>query len=371
MKILYVTTISNTVNSFLIPHIKMLIEDDNQVDVAFSIKQEPALTLKQSDCNIHNIDFNRSPLNLSNIKAYKQLKELIKEGQYDLVHTHTPVASVITRLVCKNLRDIKVFYTAHGFHFFKNASYKAWLLFYPIEKWLSKYTDTLITINKEDYETVQEKNFKMKKVSHVHGVGVDLKQIEKQTVSQKKYYREKYSYSESSFIIFFAAELNNNKHQDLLIHAVDKVKDIIPNIKVIFAGKGPLEKDYKNEVNALGLGQYVDFLGYCEEVNDFLVLSDLVVATSRREGLPVNILEALAVGLPIIATDVRGHNELVKNGKNGFLVDVEDEKRLAGSIIEIYNDKKMASKFGEAGQKIVKKYSLDNVLMELRNVYGG
>jgi len=371
MKILYVTTISNTVNAFLVPHIKMLIENGNQVDVACNIEQEPVLALKQCGCNIHKVDFDRSPLNSNNIEAYKQLKRLIKEGDYDLVHTHTPIASVITRLVCKNLKNVKVFYTAHGFHFFKNASYKAWLLFYPIEKWLSKYTDTLITINKEDYKTAQEKNFKMEQISHVHGVGVDLNKIEKQTVSQKKHYRNKYSYSESSFIIFYAAELNNNKHQDLLIHAVDKVKDTIPNIKVIFAGKGPLEKEYKNEVSSLGLNQYIDFLGYCDTVNNFLVLSDLVVATSRREGLPVNILETLAVGLPVIATNIRGHNELVKNGKNGFLVDTEDENKLADSIIEIYNNKKMADKFGETGQKIVKKYSLGNVLKELKNVYGG
>ncbi|MEK0398731.1 glycosyltransferase family 4 protein [Tetragenococcus halophilus] len=369
MKILYVTTISNTVSAFLIPHIKMLIEDGNQVDVACSIEQESASVLKQNDCKIHNIDFNRSPLSSNNIKAYKQLKELIIEGQYDLVHTHTPVASVITRLVCRNLKDIRVFYTAHGFHFFKNASYKVWLSFYPIEKWLSKYTDTLITINKEDYKTAQEKNFKMKQIKHVHGVGVNLNQIEKQTVSQKQHYRVKYSYSESSFIIFYAAELNNNKHQDLLIHAIDKVKDTIPNIKVIFAGKGPLEKEYKNEVNALGLDQYVDFLGYCDKVNDFLVLSDLVVATSRREGLPVNILEALAVGLPIIATDIRGHNELVKNNENGFLIDTDDVHGLADLIIAMYKDKKKSNQFSKKSQEIVKRYSLVNVLTELREAY--
>src|SRR5690606_17805842 len=121
MKILIVTTISNTVNAFLIPHIKMLIEEGHEVHCAFNIVQEVNEELNNLGCKIHNIEFQRSPLRKENIKAYKKLKKLIQQEKYDLVHTHTPVASACVRLACKNFNNIKVIYTAHGFHFYKGA----------------------------------------------------------------------------------------------------------------------------------------------------------------------------------------------------------------------------------------------------------
>ncbi|NMR89581.1 glycosyltransferase, partial [Vibrio parahaemolyticus] len=145
------TTISNTTNAFLIPHIKMLIDKGHKVDVAFNIEQEVKPEINDMGCKIHQLPLQRSPLKVDNLRAYRMLKDIIISEEYDLVHTHTPVASAIVRLVCKNLNNVRVFYTAHGFHFYEGAPLKNWLLYYPIEKWLSKYTDCLITINEEDY----------------------------------------------------------------------------------------------------------------------------------------------------------------------------------------------------------------------------
>ena len=149
MKILYVSTVSGTINSFLIPHIEMLLKLGHQVDIACNVRREISSSLFEKGCRVYNISFSRSPINKTNLKAYKTLKKLVQNEKYDLVHTHTPVASAITRLVCKNIKGTKVFYTAHGFHFHKGAPLKNWLIYYPLEKWLAKYTDTLITINKE------------------------------------------------------------------------------------------------------------------------------------------------------------------------------------------------------------------------------
>src|SRR5690554_6012945 len=135
MKILYVTTISNTVNAFLIPHIRYLIEQGHQVDVAFQINQKVNPEIEELGCKVFNIEFNRSPFNWKNIYAYKRLKRLIKREQYQIVHTHTPVASACVRLACRRMSEIKVIYTAHGFHFYNGAPLGNWIIYYPIEKW--------------------------------------------------------------------------------------------------------------------------------------------------------------------------------------------------------------------------------------------
>ena len=178
MKILYVTTISNTMG-FFTSHINMLLDKGHTVDMACNLVKPINSQLIERGCKIYQMDFSRTPLNRTNYKAYKDLKKLILEEKYDLVHTHTPVASAITRLVCKNIKGTKVFYTAHGFHFHKGAPIKNWLIYYPLEKWLAKYTDTLITINKEDYERAKSK-FKAKRVEYIPGVGLDIDKFNSQ-----------------------------------------------------------------------------------------------------------------------------------------------------------------------------------------------
>jgi glycosyltransferase involved in cell wall biosynthesis len=185
MKILYVTTISNTVNAFLIPHIELLIKQGHKVDVAFNIVRKVDPKLIKMGCTVYNIEFQRSPISSKNYTAYKKLKRIIKNGKYDIIHTHSPVASACVRIACKNMKNVKVIYTAHGFHFYKGAPLKNWILYYPIEKWLSRYTDCLITINKEDYNTAINKNFKASEIKMVHGVGIDLNKFQIQTEKKK------------------------------------------------------------------------------------------------------------------------------------------------------------------------------------------
>ena len=172
MKILYITTISNTMNAFLVPHIKALVESGHKVDVAFNIVGAVSQELIDLGCTVHEISFQRSPFSSENLNAYKDLKRIIKEYDYELVHTHTPIASFLTRMVCRNNSNIKVVYTAHGLHFFKGAPLKNWLVYYPAELFASRYTDTIITINQEDYKR-GKKSFKSKNVEYIHGVGLN------------------------------------------------------------------------------------------------------------------------------------------------------------------------------------------------------
>ena len=130
MKILYVATISDTINGFMIPHIEMLLDKGHDVDIACNVKEAMNSSLVERGCNVFDMEFQRSPIKKENYISYKELKKVIVEGEYDLVHTHTPIASAIVRLACKDISDVKVVYTAHGFHFFKGAPTLNWLLYF-------------------------------------------------------------------------------------------------------------------------------------------------------------------------------------------------------------------------------------------------
>ncbi|MEH7392944.1 glycosyltransferase family 4 protein [Bacillus sp. JJ1474] len=367
MKILYVTTISNTVNAFLIPHIRMLIAQGHQVDVAFNIVQEVSHELINMGCKIHQIEFQRSPLKRENLLAYKKVKNLVIREGYDLVHTHTPVASFLIRMACRNIPNLKMIYTAHGFHFFKGAPLQNWLLYYPIE-WISaKWTDVLITINQEDY--LSAKKFMNGDIYNVHGVGVDLNKFQPQSQELKQQLRKEYGYKSDDFIIIFAGDLRYEKHQDLLIDTISLLRHKIPNIKLLLAGSGQLLEQYRKQVIKLEIEENVEFLGYRTDINKLLLLSDIAVSSSKREGLPVNVMEAMATGLPLIVTNCRGNRDLVENGVNGFIREINDISGFAESIDILYHSELLRNSFALESLERIRQYSLKNVLKEMEYCY--
>lgn len=379
-KALVVTTVASTIDQFCMNDISILHEN-YEVEVAanFAIGNNTSLErihefkreLKENGIKINEIEFSRKPLSKSNIVSYKELKKLIENKKYEIIHCHTPVAAMITRLASRAIRKkgTKVIYTAHGFHFHKGAPLKNWLIYYPIEKWLFRYTDCLITINQEDYEFAINKKFKAKRIKYIHGVGVDLNEFEVQNTDKKMQIRKEYGYKEEDFILFYAAELNSNKHQDLLINVIKNLKEKIPNIKLLLAGNGILENQYKEQIQELELNSNIEFLGFRRDIKNLLMLSDIAVASSRREGLPVNVMEAMATGLPLVVTDVRGHRDLVKDSQNGFIVAVDDVGDFSDSIERLYQDDELRYKFGKKSIKLVQEYSLENVLKEMEDIY--
>lgn len=371
MKILYVTTISGTINAFLVPHIQMLLKQGHNVDIACNITTPIEETLLGHGCKIFNIEFQRSPLTKINYSAYKKLKMLVQKEKYDLVHTHTPVASFLTRLACRNMSNIKVLYTAHGFHFFKGAPLKNWLIYYPIEKIAAKYTDTIITMNQEDYTSA--KKFKLKKANNsiysTHGVGIDLNKFSPSDINEKVNLRNEYGYKNNDFILFYAAELNGNKNQDLLINAIDLLKTKIPNIRLLLAGNGNLREKYEEQVQRLEIQENVKFLGFRKDIAQLLMISDIAVASSRREGLPVNIMEAMATGLPLVVTNCRGQRDLVMDGENGFVVEIDDYEGFANAIRKLYQSEELRIRFSAVNIERAKTYSISNVIKELEYVY--
>lgn len=365
-KILFCATVDYHFQKFHVPYLKWFKDKGWEVHVAAFGR----MTLPFVDCK-YQLPIQREPLGKGNIQAYKKLKMLVNEHQYDIIHCHTPMGGALARLAARKSRShgTKVIYTAHGFHFCKGAPWLNWLIYYPAEKILSHYTDCLITINHEDYLRVKKRRWCKGKVAHVHGVGVDTQRFHPADESLKLGLRKGMGYNENTFIMFYAAEFNRNKNQAFLIRALSLIKEQIPNSKLLLAGDGPLLNTCKDLAIQQSVENSVDFIGYQNNVGPYLKISDLSVASSIREGLPVNILEAMASGLPILATENRGHNELVQNGENGYLVSPNDINLFSKRLYQLYQSKELRKKMQSESLHRVRHYSLEAVQPELNSIY--
>lgn len=367
-KVLFSATVDSHILQFHIPYLKMLKEQGYEVHVATNgMEKIPYCDVK------HVISFERSPIKINNLKAIKDLRKIIEKEQFDFIHCHTPMGSVVTRLAAKKARKkyhTEVFYTAHGFHFFKGASVLNWLIYYPIEKWLSQYTDTLITINQEDYERAK-KHFKMKHIELIHGVGIDENKFDfKMTEEEIRAYRKTLGLGEEDFVILYVAELTKRKNQRMLIKAVKELTEKEQkDIKVILAGTDSRNGYYQKMAKKLGVQENIKFLGYRKDVPQLLKISDLYVSTAKQEGLPVNIMEAMFSGLPIIATNCRGNRDLIQDGKNGFMIEMKDEKKLIHKIELLKTDKQLAVKMKKENDWIKQKYVESKIKSQVNAIY--
>ncbi|MDQ1144591.1 glycosyltransferase EpsD [Bacillus sp. SORGH_AS 510] len=370
VKILYVATISNMINAFLIPHIKALVEQGNEVGIAFNQDKEISPELIKLGCKTHHVKFQRNPFNKNNILAFQEIKKIISIEGYKLVHVHAPVASLITRWACKNMKEVTMLYTAHGFHFFNGAPKMNWMIYYTLEKIAAKWTDGIITMNDEDFFSAKKLKLRRRNsVYKVHGVGLNLNRFKPHTPQEKNELRREYDFNLEDFIIINVGELCYRKHQDLLIEAVSHVSKKIKNIRLLLVGEGDQLHFYKQLVQKLDVEKNVEFLGFRQDIHRLMAMSDLAVSTSRQEGLPVNVMEAMAAGLPVIVTDCRGNRDLISNGENGLVVDGNDALACANAIEELCLSRKLRDKFAEKNKELIQRYSLEHVMEEMKHIY--
>lgn len=356
-RILIVATIDRHIEKFHLPYIKEFKKMGYEVHVATNGYKE----LENVDKKI-TIPIQRTPFSIKNIFSIFELRRIIKKNNYEIIHCHTPMGSVVTRLAAKNIKKVSspfVVYTAHGFHFFKGASKVNWLIYYNIEKVLSKYTDLILTINNEDYKLAKEKFYC--NIEYVPGVGIDLSKFIPKTESLYVSNRKKIGISNSSFVITYVAELSNRKNQEVLISAMSRLCEKYDNLKLYLIGDGPNVEEYKNLVKQLNLEDDVIFSGYQSDVTKYLYASDMLVSSSKQEGLPVNILEGMSIGLPIVVSNCRGNIDLIKNGYNGLIVE-NDSMSFEQAIEKIFLDKNLRDKLGEKNLLEIKKYSLQDVV---------
>ena len=362
-KVLFTATVDSHILQFHIPYLKLFKEKGYEVHVATNG------TANIPYCDVkHVVSFERSPIKINNLKAIKQLKKIINKNKYEIIHCHTPVGGVLTRLAAKKARKkgTRVIYTAHGFHFYKGAPLLNWLIYYPIEKWLSRYTDCLITINKEDYELAKKKFRKCKQIELVHGVGLDTTKFDIKISNQAlATLKDEISIKKDNIVLTYIAELNKNKNQQLLIKTIEQiVKEGDTRYILLLVGDGKLKERYQKYVKKHKLENNIKILGKRNDIAKILKITDIYVASSLREGLPVNILEAMYMGLPIVATDNRGHRELIKNEENGYVIS-NDRDELKDKIIRIYENKKQFKK------NEIDTYKIEKVKEKMKKIYIG
>ena len=365
-KILYITTLSRTINAFLVPHIEQLIKEGNIVDCACSEDIKVNKNLTDKGVKIFDIPFTRNPLHPINIKAFKELLRIQAENHYDIVHVHTPIASLYGRLLKVKFPKLKTIYTVHGFHFYKGAPIVNWGIYYPIEKIMANFTDTMITMNSEDYERARK--FKVKNTQKMNGVGVDLKTYNLE-LFDKNEARKKLNVAKDDFVILMIAEVNQNKNHKQMVNALDILKKRGINVKVICAGDGPLMQDLNKDIINRKLNENIRFLGNRGDINELIIACDIGILMSYREGLPRNIMELMACKKPVIGTNIRGIRDLIKDGVNGYLVNVNDSTETAKKIEILFRNRELLESMGSNAYKFIKDYDVDHVVESLVEVY--
>lgn len=361
-KALIIASVYGFIHHFERNDIKILQELGYEITVASNFdnyKNE----LDDLNVNLIHIPFQRSPFSLKNITAYKELNKFLKKEKIDLIHCHTPIGGVIGRIAGHKNKIKNIIYTAHGFHFFKGAPLINWLLFYPVEKYLSKYTNILITINQEDYKRAQ--TFYAKKVEYIFGVGLDTEKIRNIVVDKKKK-REELGLTKDNIVLLSVGELSKRKNHITPIKALVQIKDN-KNIFYLIAGVGPLENYLKEECKKLGIENQVKFLGYRKDIYELCKISDIYIFPSLQEGLPVALMEALCCNLPIICSNIRGNNDLVEDGKNGFLVknNIDEYIKKINFLVKngFYKEIDMNNK------EITKKIDIKNIEEKMRGFF--
>ena len=366
MKILYTATVLSHICQFHLPYLEMFRERGIEVHVAArnNLAEKNGLQLRHCD-QYFDLPFQRSPKDPRNIAAGRQLKALLEKEHYDVILCNTPMGGIVTRLVSQvsRKRGTRVVYMAHGFHFYKGASKKNWMVYYPIEKAMARLCDLVITITEEDYALAKVK-FPCD-IVHIHGVGVRRDRYHPVSAEEALAMRLKEGLAEGDYAILCTGELNKNKDQKTLISAAALLRDKIPNLKILLAGNGPTEGALRAQIAAENLEDTVQLLGYRTDLETVVPAMDLIVSCSYREGLPLNILEAMLCRKAVVATVNRGHKELVADGKTGYLLQPGDVQTMASRIHELYTDHNLANAMGNAGFEKAQAYTVDAVRGEL------
>ncbi len=371
-KVLFAATVVKThMMQFHLPYLKLFQDMGWETAVAAKNDYEDPADCQIPYCDAYyDIPFHRLPWKKDNITAYNMLKEILDREHFDIVHCHTPVGAMIARLAAMSARKkgTKVIYTAHGFHFFQGAPLINWLLYYPAEWLLAFVTDVLITINKEDYARAK-KQLHPKRLAYVPGVGICCEKF-RSTQDQRMEKRRELGFGEEDFLILTVAEMTKNKNHTTVLKALAAMKDReeFKNIHYLVCGRGEMWASLEEEAKSLGISSHVHFLGYRTDAPRLYGASDLFVFMTYREGLPVSLMEAMAAGLPIVCTDVRGNRDLIEDGVCGIFTK-NDPQDLADHILALYREPEIRRRLGAAAAQTVEKYDEKAVHQQVKEIY--
>lgn len=367
-KVLFVAAVESHILNFHLPFIREFVKKGYRVHVATRLGNRTG-EFDGTGVVLHPVGFDRSPFSPRTVVALWQLVALMREHRFDLVHVHTPVGAFLGRLAALLTGTGPVLYTAHGFHFFQGAGAVNRLMYYQAEKTAARWTDGLITMNREDYGAARAFPVRRKgAVYRVNGVGLP---VDKYSCDggRRAAARERLGFGEDEVVLLLAAEFIERKNHEQALLSLRAVLREKRGVHLLLAGDGQMEGALRARAESLGIKEQVRFLGFRKDLPDVLCASDVFVLTSKHEGLPRCIMEAMAAGKPVVATDVRGSRDLVRDGVNGFLVPVDDVPATASALLRLVEDKALRLVMGGEGREMVKEYDLERVLAQMGMIY--
>ena len=321
---------------------------------------------EQHAIRIHQIDFQRNPFHPGNIKAYRQLYDLMRQERYDAVHCNTPVGGLLGRICAKQCGIEKVIYTAHGFHFYQGAGLFNQTIVKVVEKFLARFTDAIVTMNDEDHQAAAKFSLRSSgKVYHTHGVGIDTKLYAAVPADRTEYCRN-LGIRADALILISVGDLIERKGYDVSIRAVESMKT--KNVCLLICGEGPLKGKLSNLCKKQHIEQYVRFLGFRNDIKELLRISDAFLLSSKQEGLPRSLMEAMASGLPCVASNIRGNKDLLEDGKGGFLCNTDNPVMFSESIKKLF-DPELRRKMGMANIQKIAYFDISRVINEMKEIY--
>jgi glycosyltransferase involved in cell wall biosynthesis len=366
-KILFISNITNKITNFTKPSVIASQRLGYEFHLAANCSNFSD-DVSKYNIIIHHVDIDRFPFSLKNINAYKQMLDLIKNEKFNVIHCNTPIGGVLGRLCGKKAGVPKVVYTAHGFHFYKGASLINRTIFKWAEMWMAKYTDSLITMNEEDYHVAQK--FKLKnngKVYYVPGVGVDTEMYQLKDVNPNQL-RNSLGLSSYDIVLIAMGDLIDRKNYESSIKAIAKANNL--KLHFLICGNGPRLESLKKLAIDLRVENQIHFLGFRSDIKELLTTADIFLFTTYQEGLPRSMMEAMSAGLPCIASKVRGNVDLIQEGIGGFLREPDDSEGFAETINILASDKALREKMKVSNLDTIKKFDVETVIKEIEKIYG-
>lgn len=371
-RVLFVATVASMIRAFLLPFAAHFRAKGWRVDAAaegISTDRECCSTFD----NVTDIDWKRNPLNPNNlIGPPRTIQNLVERNGYQIVHVHSPIASFVTRYALRNVRrsgHTHVIYTAHGFHFHPQGSRLDNCLFRFCEKMAGYWTDYLVVMNGVDLEAARLLGtIEHNRIWYMPGIGLDCDYYDRAQVSQQSInaLRAELGLTSDQQVITMVAEFTPRKlHVDLL-RAFSRLR--LPNARLLLAGTGPTERHARELASELGIQERVRFLGFRRDIRTLLSITNVSALCSSQEGLPRAVLEALAMGVPIAGTDIRGTRDLI-DSTNGQLVPVGDVGALASTLGSLLRNGEKAKELGQRGRERAREYDLSRVIALHENLY--
>lgn len=373
-KALFVSTVGGFVAQFEMQDIEILQQMGYEVHCAANFDlpmyQFQPEEMEKAGIHLHSISIQKSPFSIyKNGRAFCRLRRIIKEEGITLVHCHTPVGGCLARLATLGRSHMSVLYTAHGFHFYKGAPLRNWLVYYPIERVLARFTDRLITINHEDFELAQKFHYKKGgKACKIPSVGLDTKRFSSTMSEQERLsMREKLGVPKQAFHLVTIAELCKNKNHQVVLRALAQLGDA--DIFYTICGRGFDQQEVKDLIDELGLQKQVKLLGYRTDGEYILQTADAFAFPSIREGLGMAPLEAMACQVPVIAADNRGTREYMRNHKNGLVCPAMDVQKFATAIRYLKEHPTERKQMGVCGRQAACRFSKEKARQEMEKIY--